>query len=114
LGGTREASEVADLQAQHERGQGIDAAEAAQTGDRRPPLALAGEPGQPLVQRRLTGDQTVDSSQRVHKRELGDRLVESLTGQPLPVPRVPRRRFRVDAAVQQQQLGDAVAAAHQI
>jgi hypothetical protein len=54
-----ETSEVADLEREHERGQRVDAAEAAQPGDGRPPLTLQREPRQPLIQRRLASDEPV-------------------------------------------------------
>ena len=71
------------------------------------------EPREPLVERGLAGDQPVDGRQRVEVGELGRGLLEPLAAS--------QRRWRcvqvaavVDAAVQEQQLRDAVAAAHQI
>src|SRR6185437_2360481 len=97
-----------------ERGQGVDASEAAPASDSRPPLALQREPREPLIERRFAGDQAVYGRQRVEVGELGHRLVEPLASQPLAVALRPARRPRVNPAVQEQQLRDAVAAAHQI
>ena len=78
LRGPLEAGEVADLQGEHERGQRVDPAEATQPCDGRPPLALEREPREPLVERGLASDQTVDGSERVEVGELGRGLVEAL------------------------------------
>ena len=85
LRGPLEAGEVADLEAEHERGQGVDAAEAAQPGDGRPPLALEREPREPLVERVLARDEAVDGGERVEVGELGRRLVEALLREPAAV-----------------------------
>ena len=77
--------EVADLEAEHERGQGVDPAEAAQPGDGRPPLGLEREPGEALIERGLARRQPVDGRERVEERQLGSGLVEPLPSKPLPV-----------------------------
>jgi len=110
----REAGEVADLRCEHERGQRVDPTEAARAGEGRPPLALEREPGEALVERGFAGDQPVDGGERVQVGELGRRFLEALTGEPLAVPLRPGARLRVDASVQEQQLRNAVPAAHQV
>jgi len=77
LGWPLEAGEVADLEAERERGERVDAAEAAQTRDRRPPLALEREPGEPLLERGFASDQPVDRGQAVEVGGLGRRLLEA-------------------------------------
>ena len=104
---------MADLEREHERGQRVDAAEAAQAGDGLCPLALESEPREPLIECLLARDQPVDGGERVEVGELGRRLVEALPVEPGTVPLRPGAAL-VDHAVQQQQLGGAVAATHQI
>jgi hypothetical protein len=99
-----EAGEVADLEAEQERGGRVDAVEAAQPRDGRPPLALEREPGEPLV----------DGSERVERGELGRGLVELLPGKPLTVALRRCARLGLDAPLQQQQLRNAVPATHQV
>ena len=77
------------------------------------PLALEREPREPFIERRLASDQTVDCRERVQVGELGRGLVEALPLEPAAVRLRPGAPV-VDTAVQQQQLRDAVAAAHQI
>src|SRR5207253_8067539 len=101
-------------EAERKRGQRIDAAEAAQPRGGRPPLALERESREPLVKRRFTANQAVDSGERVEVGELGGGLVELLPGKPLTMTLRPRTRLRVDTPVQEQQLRDAVTAAHQV
>jgi hypothetical protein len=80
-----EAGELADLEAEHERGQGVDPAEAAQPGDGRPPLPIKREPGEPLIERLLSRDETVDGGEGVEEGELGRGFLEPLPCEPLPV-----------------------------
>src|SRR5262249_34491582 len=114
LAGPLEAVEVTDLEAEHERGQGVDAAKATQSRDRRPPLALLGEPREPFVEGLLARHEPVDRGERVEEGELGHRLPEPPPREPLPVRPGPGRALWVDATLEKQQLGDTVAAAHQI
>ena len=100
--------------AERERGQRVDATEAAQPRDGRPPVALERESREPLVERGFAANQAVDGGKRVEVGELGRRLVELLPGKPLTMTLRPRTPLRVDTPVQQQQFRDAVPAAHQV
>src|SRR5439155_70234 len=86
-------------------------AEAAQPCNRRPPLALEREPRESLIEPLLAGDEAVDGREAVEVGELARWLLEALARKPAPVRLRPGAPFRVDAAVQQQELRDAVGAA---
>jgi hypothetical protein len=101
-------------EAEHERGQRVDAAKQRELRDGRQPLALERESREPLVERGLAASQAVDGGERVEVGELGGGLVELLPGKPVTMTLRPRTRLRGDTPVQQQQLRDAVPAAHQV
>ena len=92
----------------------VDAAEAAQPGDGRPPLALEREPGEPLVERGLAGDAARRRRRARRGRRARSRARRTAARRATGGALRPGARLRVDAAVQQQQLRDAVTAAHQI
>src|SRR4051794_12642707 len=98
----------------HQRGEGVDPAKRPQAGDGRPQPLIFGDAREPLVQRLAPGAQTINRGQRVDERQLGRRLLELLTREPLTVALVPRCRFEIDAALDEQQLGDPMARAPQI
>src|SRR5439155_19812714 len=104
-----EASEVADLEVEHERRQRLDAAEAAQPGDRRGVLGLAREQGESFVESCATGEQAVDRGERVDVGELGRDVLEPLPGKPALMRLRPAAAAVVDASVAEQQLRDPVA-----
>ena len=83
-------------------------------GDRRPDLVLECEPREPLVERRLAGDEPVDGGQGVAEGEFAVRVAEALPGEPATVRLRPGRLARVEAAMAQEQLGDAEAGAHEV
>ena len=72
------------------------------------------EPREPLVERRLAGDEPVDGGERVEVGELGSPACSKRCCSSQRRCVFVQALASVDAAVQQQQLRDAVAAAHQI
>jgi hypothetical protein len=109
-----EAVEVVDLEAEHERGQRVDAAEAAHSRDSWPPLALARQTREPLIECGLASGEAIDGGKRVEVGELSGGFVEALPRKPLTVTRRPTAGLRPDAAVQEQQLRDTMPRPHQI
>src|SRR5438094_234236 len=81
LGGA-EALPVDDLELERERGQRVDAAEAAQASDGRPELGSLRDAGEPLVEVCAAGEQAVDVRDQLgeHERRVG--LVELLRADP--------------------------------
>ena len=77
------------------------------------PLALEREPREPLVERVLARDQAVDGGEASRGRRARSQARRSAAGQASGDASSSTRSL-VDAAVQQQQLRDAMAAAHQI
>src|SRR5439155_3181236 len=77
LGGA-EALPVDDLELERERGQRVDAAEAAQASDGRPELGSLRDAGEPLVEVCAAGEQAVDVRDQLGERERRVGLVELL------------------------------------
>ena len=110
-----EASPLADLRAQPERGERVDPAQAPQPGDRvraRRAERELGEVGLDLV---AAGDQHIVGVQVVGQRRLGGMIGEPDRGQPGAVLARPRlaRPLPVDLAAQQE-LPDPMPGAHQV
>ena len=99
---------------QRQRRQRVDTPKAPQPRDGRPQPSVLGEPREALLERVAASDQPVQGGEQVDEDQLGRLMIERLPRQPLPVPDVPSGRLAIDAALDQQQLGDPVARAHHI
>jgi hypothetical protein len=73
---------AAQLEVDRQRRQGVNATEAPQPGDRRPPRPVDREMRDPLSERLLASGQSVDMRDQVRVGELADRLTERLSRQP--------------------------------
>ena len=107
--------EVADLGDQPDRGQGVDAAQAAQPPDRRCPRLEFGLLADQRVETVPTREQHLVAGQVLTEHGVGQRLVEADSSQPGEMalrPRVPRPGENQAAA--QRQLADPVSGAHQV
>ena len=80
-----EALPVVHLELKDERGEGVEAAEAAQPGHGRPPPRLERESGEALLERGLAGGEAVDGGERVQVGELAGGVLEALGGEPAAV-----------------------------
>ncbi len=99
---------------QRQRGQRVNAPEAPQPGDRRPPLLIQRQAREPLSDRCLARRQSIRRGDQVGEHDLAGSLLEALTREPAPMLNCPRRGPRIDPAMTEQHLGDPVASRHQI
>jgi hypothetical protein len=115
LRGALEAGEVADLGAQSDRGERVDAAQAAQPRDRLGPRRERDELAEQPLDRVAARDQRVDRAQVVEQRRLGGALTELDLRKQGPVGRSPgARAVLVADVVAEQQLAQPVTRPHQI
>jgi hypothetical protein len=115
LAGALEAGEVADLGAQPDRRQRVDAAQAAQPRHLLRPGAGGDEPVDHPLERVAAKQQRLDRAQVVVQRRLRRRLAERDPGQPGAVGGRPAARpVLVADVVSQQQLAQPVPGAHQV
>ena len=113
--GTREAVKVADLRAEPDRAQRLDAAQAAQPCDRRSPRGVGNQLRDRRFERLATDQQRVDRADVVAQRDLRPALAEVDAGQPAAVMLRPGAGAALETTVvTQQQLGEPMAGTHQI
>ena len=113
--GLGKAVRIAEFGDQSDRGEGVDAAQAAQPADLPRPRAIIGELSERAIERVAPCEQAVMAVQVIDERDLRGQVVEGQAAQPVAVTLRPCLAGPVeDQAAAQQELRDAMPGAHQI